>query len=153
VPAICRYDLVVPEAAVDENGHVNNVEYLRWMQDAANRHSGVQGCTRITEQIGATWFVRSHHIEYLHPAFAGEPVAVLTWVSNFRRVFSLRKFRVFRVSDNALLAAAETEYVFVDAAGGRPRSIPPEVAGLFELVPAEAEPQRLGAEPAHPLPT
>ena len=32
---VFRYDLTVPKDAEDQNGPVNNVEYLRWMQDAA----------------------------------------------------------------------------------------------------------------------
>lgn len=31
MPAIHRHDFTVPEGSVDVNGHVNNVEYLRWM--------------------------------------------------------------------------------------------------------------------------
>ena len=68
---IYRYELTVPENAVDVNGHVNNLEYLRWMQDAAILHSDSQGCTKVTKAAGATWVVRMHRIEYLRPAFAG----------------------------------------------------------------------------------
>ena len=69
---IYRYELTVPEDAVDVNGHVNNLEYLRWMQDAAILHSDSQGCTKATTAAGATWVVRTHRVEYLRPAFAGE---------------------------------------------------------------------------------
>ncbi|HAR49659.1 MAG TPA: acyl-CoA thioesterase, partial [Smithella sp.] len=34
MPQIYRYELTVTEDAVDMNGHVNNLEYLRWMQYA-----------------------------------------------------------------------------------------------------------------------
>ncbi|MFH1910461.1 MAG: hypothetical protein ABIK91_00295, partial [Pseudomonadota bacterium] len=37
--AIYREEFLVPRDAVDANGHVNNVVYLRWMQDVAIRHS------------------------------------------------------------------------------------------------------------------
>ena len=52
---IYRYELTVPKEAEDQNGHVNNIEYLRWMQDAAVQHSGTSGCTEATNAIGATW--------------------------------------------------------------------------------------------------
>ena len=52
---IYRYELTVPEDSVDVNGHVNNLEYLRWMQDAAILHSDSQGCTKVTKAAGATW--------------------------------------------------------------------------------------------------
>ena len=136
---IYRYELTVPDAAVDINGHVNNLEYLRWMQDAAILHSDSQGCTRITTAAGAIWVVRMHHVKYLHPAFAGEQIIVLTWVSDFRRVQSLRKYRVIRVQDNAVLVEGETDWVFIDAKTGRLRTIPKNIIAVFEILPKERE--------------
>ncbi len=143
MPQIYRYELTVPEDALDENGHVNNVEYLRWMLDAAVAHSDSQGCTKSTKDAGATWVVRTHRIEYLIPAFAGEHLCVLTWVSNFRRVQSLRKYKVIRLEDNALLAEGETDWVFINAASGQLRSIPKNVMATFESLPAEKEKEAL----------
>ncbi len=136
---IYRYEITVPKEAEDQNGHVNNIEYLRWMQDAAMQHSEKTGCTQATAAAGATWVVRTHKIEYLKPAFAFDRVTVLTWVCNFRRVLSLRKYRIMRPADNTLLAEGETDWVFVDALKGTMRSIPKEVKGTFELLPEDRE--------------
>ena len=143
MPQIYRYEVVVTDDAIDENGHVNNIEYLRWMQDAAMHHADSSGCTEATTAVGATWVVRSHRIEYLKPAFSGEHVSVLTWVSNFRRVQSLRKYRMIRMEDHAVLAEAETDWIFVDARSGRLRSIPKEVSTVFEVLPEEKEEELL----------
>jgi acyl-CoA thioester hydrolase len=139
MPQIYRYDFIVTDDVIDENGHVNNIEYLRWMQEAAMRHADSQGCTLATKAVGATWVVRSHRIEYLKPAFSGEHISVLTWVSNVRRVQSLRKYRMVRLEDHAVLAEAETDWIFVDAKSGRLRSIPKELSTVFEVVPQERE--------------
>ena len=40
--SVYRWEFQVPAAAVDANGHVNNVEYVRWMQEAAVLHSEEQ---------------------------------------------------------------------------------------------------------------
>jgi acyl-CoA thioester hydrolase len=125
------YQVAVAAAAIDVNGHANNVEYLRWMQDAATSHSDHVGCTDATRAAGATWVVRSHHIEYLRPAFAGDTVEVRTWVADFRRAFSLRKYELVRRGDGSLLARGETNWAFVDAASGRPRSVPEHIQALF----------------------
>ena len=143
MPQIYRYELTVTEDALDENGHVNNVEYLRWMLDAAVAHSGSQGCTRATKDYGATWVVRTHRLEYLIPAFAGDHVCILTWVSNFRRVQSLRKYKVIRLEDNAVLAEGETNCVFINAANGQLRSIPKNVMAPFELLSEDKEKEAL----------
>jgi acyl-CoA thioester hydrolase len=143
MPQIYRYELTVPEDALDENGHVNNIEYLRWMLDAAVAHSDSRGCTQATRDAGATWVVRTHRIEYLIPAFAGDHVCVLTWVSNFRRVQSLRKYKVIRVEDNAVLAEGETDWVFINAANGQLRSISKHVMATFELLSEDKEKETL----------
>jgi acyl-CoA thioester hydrolase len=141
---IYRYELTVPEEAEDQNGHVNNVEYLRWMQDAAMKHSETAGCTQATNAAGATWVVRTHKIEYFKPAFAGDRIVVATWVADFRRVQSLRKYKILRLSDMTVLADGETNWVFVDAQKGSLRSIPKEVRAMFEPLPEVTEAQIIG---------
>jgi acyl-CoA thioester hydrolase len=138
--SVYRFDLKVSAEVVDGNGHVNNVAYVQWMQDAAISHSRASGCTQATEAIGATWVARTHHIEYLHPAFAGDTITVLTWVADFRKVRSLRKYKFLRATDSKALAQAETDWVFVDARTGRPLAIPPQIKSAFVIVNKEQEP-------------
>ncbi len=138
--AVYRYEIKVPSEVVDGNGHVNNVAYVQWMQEAAIRHSAAAGCTALTRELGATWVARSHHIEYRKPAFAGDTVAVLTWVVNFRRAFSLRRYKFVRAGDEALLARAETDWVLIDASTGRARAIPEAITKAFLILPSDQEP-------------
>lgn len=128
------HSLSVEPPAIDGNGHVNNVEYVRWMQDAAVAHSDSVGCSQLTESAGCTWVARSHHIEYLRPAFLGEHLEVRTWVADVRRIASLRKYEFHRPADGALIARGETDWVYVDATSGRPQRIPAEIATMFGLV-------------------
>src|SRR5688572_30149926 len=94
-----EYEFEVPAGAIDANGHVNNVEFVRWMQEAAVAHADSAGCTAATKAAGATWVVRSHQVEYLRPAGSGERVRVITWVANVRRAFSLRRYQFRRAAD------------------------------------------------------
>ncbi|MDJ0576424.1 MAG: thioesterase [Xenococcaceae cyanobacterium MO_234.B1] len=143
MPRIYHHIFIVPEQAIDENGHVNNVEYVRWMEQAAKLHSHVEGCTQETNLLGATWVIRTHRIEYFKPILAGEQIAVLTWVSNLRRVRSLRKYKFLRLAEPSILAAGETDWIFVDSQTGRPRAIPESVSGLFELLSPNDESREL----------
>lgn len=136
---VYRLELTVPAEAVDENRHVNNIAYVRWMQCAAIDHSAASGCTALTQAAGATWVVRMHRIEYLSPAFAGDRLVVLTWVADFRKVRSLRRYKFIRAADRAVLAQGETDWVFVDAQTGRPRAIPEEIKNAFGSVAEEPE--------------
>jgi acyl-CoA thioester hydrolase len=142
MPKIFSYSFNIPDTATDLNGHVNNVMYVQWMQDVATLHSDRQGCTYDScREIGAAWVVRAHQIEYLRPAFAGEEIEVLTWVCNFKRSRSLRRYRFLRCSDQALLARAETDWVFINTETGRPISIPQQVSSCYELVEPGDEPE------------
>jgi acyl-CoA thioester hydrolase len=120
----------IPKTAIDENGHVNNVVYVQWMQDVAVEHyasiDGIQA-----QGADATWVVRSHKVEYLLPAYAGEEVEIRTWVENIQRVRSLRKYEFVRKADGKTLVKGETDWVFVDVKSGRPLAIPQEVADVF----------------------
>ena len=77
--SIFQFDIPVTAEVVDRNGHVNNVAYIQWLQDAAIRHARASGCMDATAAAGATWVVRTHHIEYLAPAYAGDTLTMLTW--------------------------------------------------------------------------
>jgi len=136
---IYSYEFIVPVSALDQNGHVNNVQFVQWMQDAAVQHYESIGGVPPTLALGATWVVRAHSIEYLRPVYAGERIEVRTWVVNVRRVRSLRRYRFIRVSDGKLLVKGETDWVFVDTETGAPRLIPDEIAGLFQFFPEGQE--------------
>ena len=127
-----------PPQAEDENLHVNNVEYVRMLQECAIAHTRRNGWT--PEELharGWTWVVRSHFIEYLQPCRAGEEIALHTWVADFKKIRSLRKYRFVRAADGAILANAQTDWVFLDVRKGRPVSIPPEVVSAYVVVPGD----------------
>lgn len=132
--ALFRYGVTVGPGVIDENGHVNNVAYVQWMQDAAVRHSDSTGGTAAMRAAGGMWVARSHRIEYLRPAFAGDALEVRTWIANAQRVRSLRRYDIVRAADGTLLARGETDWVFLDAATARPRSIPDEVLACYTVV-------------------
>lgn len=138
--AIHREEFVVPESAIDRNGHVNNVAFVQWMQDVATRHFDSGGVNGAMEAAGGTWVARSHKIEYLGPAFSGERLQAHTWIVDFSRVRSLRRYKFLRASDGKLLVRGETDWVFVNAKSGRPCSIPEEIKRAFVTVLQEQEP-------------
>ncbi len=141
MPAIFEFPHTVQSHEIDGQGHVNNVEYLRWLQDAAVAHSAAQGWTTERYQAaGAVFVVRSHLIEYLQPAFVGDEIKVVTWVSTFGKITSLRKYLIVRPSDNTVLVRAQTNWAFISWPQRTPRRCPPELVAAFELVAESQEP-------------
>ena len=119
----------IPENSIDENGHVNNVAYVQWMQDIAVEHYASIGGIK-AQGADATWVIREHRIEYLLPAFEGEEIEIRTWVESIRKVRSLRKYEFVRKADDKLLVKGETDWVFVNTITGMPQAIPKEVTHL-----------------------
>lgn len=131
---VYEYPHTVSEAEIDEQGHANNVVYVAWMQDAALAHSAALGWTpQRYLDMGAGWVARSHTVEYLRPAFAGDEIIVETHVADMKKVTSKRVYRIIRRVDGEVLAKAETHWAFVNYATGKPTRVPPEIADAYPL--------------------
>jgi len=127
-----EYLHTVADDEIDEQGHANNVAYVAWMQAAAIAHSAALGWTAERyRQLGQGWVARSHTIEYLRPAVAGDEIVVQTHVADMKKVTSTRVYRIIRRADGELLARAETNWAFVNYATGKPTRIPAEIAHAF----------------------
>lgn len=131
ISSIYTKTIIIPKNAIDENGHVNNVTYVQWMQDAAVEHYASIGGIE-AQGPDATWVVREHRIEYFLSAFENEEMEIKTWVEDIRRVRSLRKYEFVRKADGKVLVKGETDWVFVDVKTGRPLAIPVEVEDIFK---------------------
>ena len=82
MPRIYVKQLLVDADSTDVHGHVNNQEYLRWMEEIAIEHSSAQGWPMERYlNSGASWYVSSHFIEYLQQAMLGDEITVYTWVA------------------------------------------------------------------------
>ena len=135
MPSIYYHPHEIISDEMDRNGHVNNLRYLQWCVDAAVAHSRAQGwASERYRELGGSWVVRSHGIEYLAPCFAGEEVVVATWVAGFRRIRSLRKYLIRRRSDQQVVAKAETWWAFVGIPSMAPRRVPEELKAAFDIV-------------------
>ena len=135
-PGIFIYIFSVPQSVIDENGHVNNVAYIQWMQEAAILHGESAGY-KPAQNTG--WFVREHRIEYLLPAFLGDELEVRTWITEWKRVRLHRRYEFIRRSDGKVIARGETDWVHVDVNTGRPIAIPMEIQILFPVVPDQTD--------------
>lgn len=142
MPSVFVDRITVTASAIDLNDHVNNREYVGWMQDAATAHSRAQGWTLARyRETGTTWVIRSHFIEYVRPAFLGEQLLVATWVAGMNAQSSPRKYRFVRARDGKTVVEAESLWVFCATANGRPLDILPEMREAFPLV-VDEEPIR-----------
>ena len=121
--------ITVPASAIDQNGHVNNLIYLQWCIDVAEKHWITTAPVAITKTH--YWVVLNHYIEYHHPGFTGEKLKVETWVTSAAGVKSDRNYKITRMRDSEILVTAKTTWCFVDLERQKPARITEEIRTLF----------------------
>ncbi len=118
-----------PEAAdIDENGHVNNIVYVRWLQEVATAHWAA--VTPAQAQARFVWVISRQEIDYRAPSFLGEDLLAETWGENPK---GARFDRCTRISgaDGSLRVEARTTWVIMDRDLQRPARLRPELIALF----------------------
>jgi acyl-CoA thioester hydrolase len=132
-PAIEAFEIVLPvePADVDQLGHVNNVTYVRWVQEAAVAHWTT--VAPAADQAKVRWIILRHEIDYLQPAFLGDAIIARTWVGSASRVRFERFTELLRAGDRTLLAKARTMWCPINAQTHRPAAVSAEVRVRFSV--------------------
>ena len=120
--------MVTPEHH-DELEHVNNVQYLQWVQDIAGAHW--QSLIAGKEETFGLWVVRSHHIEYKRQVKLGDRLRIVTHVEVTEGFQSERHVRFFLGDTPTLVVQCRTQWCYLDAQSHRLLRIPPEIHALF----------------------
>jgi len=126
MPHIFYLPITVAPEDIDELNHVNNIVYLRYVQDAAIGH-----WKTVPQEIASQiiWMARRHEIDYLKQAFLGEELVAKTWVDDFVGVKSIRHCEILRGED--ILARSVTHWISIDAQTLRPKRITEEIVKQF----------------------
>jgi acyl-CoA thioester hydrolase len=126
-----RFEVRIPVGPgdIDELGHVNNVVYLRWVQDAAVAHW--RAAATPTDQAALVWVVTRHEIDYRRPALAGDAIIARTWIGGATRRSFERHTELLRAADGKLLARARTLWCPLDAVTLRPTDVSDTVRERF----------------------
>jgi acyl-CoA thioester hydrolase len=123
------HSFCVHKSDIDEHKHVNNVAYLRWIQDVAVSHW--LNLAKPDMQKTLTWFVLRHEIDYKNRAFEGEEITATTWVGNATKIKCERFTEIKRGGD--LLVEAKSTWCLLDSKTNRPTRITNELANLFGM--------------------
>jgi acyl-CoA thioester hydrolase len=129
--ASARFEMIIPvlPGDIDEQNHVNNTVYLRWVQDVATAHWRTVASPKAQETIG--WLVLRHEIDYKGPATLGDEMVLRTWVGKATRLTFERFTEIRRNRDGRLLSEARTLWCPIDAQTGRPVRVSEEVRSKF----------------------
>lgn len=116
---------------IDEQNHVNNTVYLRWIQDVATAHWQAVASLEAQKSIG--WVVLRHEIEYKNPAGLADKIMLRTWVGKATRLTFERFTEILRSGEGQLLSNARTLWCPINTQTGRPMRVPSEVRAQFSI--------------------
>ena len=114
---------------IDELNHVNNVVYLRWIQNIANLH-----WTQLKQDLDTSafvWVVLRHEIDYVGQALLGDSIEAKTWVGKTGGIRSIRHVEFYK--NNKLIVKAKTTFCLVNAKTFKPTRITDQI--LMMLAP------------------
>jgi acyl-CoA thioester hydrolase len=112
---------------IDEQGHVNNVAYLRWIQDVAVAHWLFAATDE--QQAKSAWVVIRHEIDYKKQAFQNDDIKVTTWVGEWTKVTCERFTEITRGDD--LLVRSRTVWCMLDRDTAKPARIASDMIKRF----------------------
>jgi acyl-CoA thioester hydrolase len=121
------------DADIDENGHVNNVVYLRWAQDLGVAHW--QSLAPADAQATWAWVALRHEIDYRRALLPGETGHGRTWVSDTAEGPRFNRYIRIDADDGAqgriMCAQVITTWVLIEQATGKPRRVPAWMLEMF----------------------
>lgn len=112
---------------IDAQGHVNNVAYVRWIQDVAVAHWFSVTTEEMREKY--TWVVLRHEIDYKKQSFENEEITATTWVGEPTRI-SWERFTEIKRGDE-ILVKAKSIWCLLDRQTSKPSRITSEMINLL----------------------
>jgi len=122
-------EILVKESNLDELKHVNNIQYLYWVQDIAKEHWELLAPAPLQESY--LWIVLDHHIEYKAPALLNEHLIIKTFVRESSGVTSVRVVEIYNASSQKLITKTETIWCLLNSKTKKPTRISKEIMQLF----------------------
>lgn len=107
---IYEKQIQVTEQHIDANHHVNNVQYVKWVEEIAAEHwDFVKHKTQNPDDI---WMLLDHHIQYKKQVYLGEILTVKTYPKTPEGIRQPRKVEFY--CNDKLVVDSLTLWVFID---------------------------------------
>ncbi len=121
--------ITVRESDIDDMAHVNNVVYLRWVQEVALAHWRSRATPAMQQELA--WVASRHELDYVRAATLGDVVVARTWIGAVDSRRFERFTEIVRGADGVVLMRARTLWLLVTRSTGRITRISPELRASF----------------------
>jgi acyl-CoA thioester hydrolase len=126
---VFEYLINVQEIDIDEQGHVNNISYVKWVQEAAIAHWNSVATKDMSELY--MWVVSRHEIDYLKQAYLHTKLIANTWVVEPNGAKSERYVNICDTENGAIVAKIKTTWYLLDFKTKKPRRIEADLVNIF----------------------
>ncbi len=132
-PATERFEqtISVHPQDIDQFDHVNNVVYVRWVQEVSTAHWNAAATNAQKEAIG--WVVVRHEIDYMRSARLGDEIIARTWVGSADKNIFERHTELLRSSDLKVLARARSLWCPIDLHSRKPVRVGADIHERFSV--------------------
>jgi acyl-CoA thioester hydrolase len=108
---------------IDYHGHVNNIVYIQWLEQARVQLLVEAGfAPQNARDHGVALVLMESHVRFLRSVRLSDNVVIETWFSVLNHLRAELQFRIF--AGGILVASAEQRGAFVDPISLRPRALP-----------------------------
>ena len=123
------YKIKVSEKEIDELNHVNNMHYLKYMENAAKIHWSKLSDLALNNKF--VWVVLRHEIDYLFSAKLNDELIVTTWIGKSYGVKSERYVQIKK--DDRTVLKSKTIWCLLTKKTMKPVRIPPVILKLLKV--------------------
>ena len=122
------FTLIVTKSELDALNHVNNVTYLKWVQNVAEKHwNSIVNAESGNKYV---WVVIRHEIDYFLPAILNDEITITTYIGDSYGVKSERFVEIKKA--DKLLAKAKTIWCLLDKNTMKPVKVPSEIMSILQ---------------------
>jgi acyl-CoA thioester hydrolase len=127
--SIFELSITVKPEDIDRANHVNNVVYLKWVQDVSEGHWRAVATPEMLENYH--WVAIRHEIDYKNSGFLNDELLLKTFLKSYGGVRSQRVVQIIRKSDQKLLVESLTTWILMASSTNKPARITDEMILLF----------------------
>ncbi|MDQ8143078.1 acyl-CoA thioesterase [Chryseobacterium sp. CFS15] len=107
---IFEKQIKITEEYIDLNNHVNNVQYVKWVEEIAAEHwDSVKHKLDFPDDI---WMLLDHHIQYKKQVYLGDIITIKTYPKSPEGIRQPRKVEFY--CNDVLVVDSLTLWVFID---------------------------------------
>ena len=113
-------EIVVSDKHLDQNNHVNNVQYVHWVEEMAKEHWDIfKNSTPFADDF---WVLSDHDIQYKKQVFKDEVLTLKTYPEKPEGIRQPRKVEFYRGEE--LVVDSRTLWILMDSQNLKIRRVP-----------------------------